>query len=153
MTVCLFDSLMLLRTPFDRFFYHFASPSMWPDWAIYCTLDNFSKPVATIIFPKSHTFFGNFCNGVKIFHISSEIIFGAPFIDIWWLFLLVMLISVVVKISFCFSIWFSILSFFRKISTERPMRCERKEAALRRCCCCPQTRFRHKWPQVRGQVV
>ena len=24
----------------------------WPDWAIYCTMGNFSRPVATIILPK-----------------------------------------------------------------------------------------------------
>ena len=29
---------------------------------------------------------GKFCKGVKIFHFSSEIIFGATFIDIWQLF-------------------------------------------------------------------
>ena len=32
--------------------------SVWPDWTIYCTLGNFSKPGATIILP---TFLGNFC--------------------------------------------------------------------------------------------
>ena len=26
------------------------------DWVIYCTLGNFSKPVATLILPKSPTF-------------------------------------------------------------------------------------------------
>ena len=30
--------------------------------------------------------FGNFCKRVKIFHFSSGIIFGQPFIDIWRLF-------------------------------------------------------------------
>ena len=34
------------------------------------------KPLATINFPKSPTFLGNFCKGVKIFNFSSEIIFG-----------------------------------------------------------------------------
>ena len=29
---------------------------------------------------------GKFCKGVKIFHFSSEIIFGATFVDIWQLF-------------------------------------------------------------------
>ena len=43
---------------------------------IYYTLSNFSKPVATIILPKLPTFLGDFCKGVKIFHFSSEIIFG-----------------------------------------------------------------------------
>ena len=56
---------------------------MSPVWAINCTLGNFSKPVATIILPKSPTFLGNFCKDVKIFHVSTEIIFGQLFIDIW----------------------------------------------------------------------
>ena len=34
------------------------------------------KPLATINLPKSPTFVGNFCKGVKINHFSSEIIFG-----------------------------------------------------------------------------
>ena len=34
------------------------------------------KPLATINLPKSPTFLGNFCKVVKIYHISSEIIFG-----------------------------------------------------------------------------
>ena len=29
---------------------------VWPDWEIFCTLGNFSKPVATIIFSKIATF-------------------------------------------------------------------------------------------------
>ena len=37
---------------------------------------NFSKHLATINLPKSPTFLGNFCNGVKIFNFSCEIIFG-----------------------------------------------------------------------------
>ena len=37
---------------------------------------NFSKPLATINLPKSSTFLGNFCNGVKIFNFPIEIIFG-----------------------------------------------------------------------------
>ena len=40
------------------------------------TLGNFLKPLATIHLPKSRTVLGNFCEGVKIYHISSEIIFG-----------------------------------------------------------------------------
>ena len=44
------------------------------------------KPLATINLPKSHTILGNFCKGVKISHFSSEIIFGATFVDIWRLF-------------------------------------------------------------------
>ena len=49
---------------------------VWPDVAIFCTLGNFLKPLAAINLPKSHTFLGNFCKGVKIYHFSSEIIFG-----------------------------------------------------------------------------
>ena len=48
---------------------------VWPDRAIYLTLGNFVKPLATINLPKSPTFLGNFCKGVKIYHFSSEIIF------------------------------------------------------------------------------
>ena len=36
----------------------------------------FLKPLAIIIFPKSSTFLGIFCKGVKIYHVPSEIIFG-----------------------------------------------------------------------------
>ena len=43
---------------------------------LFHTLGNFSKPVAIINLPKSPTFLGNFCKGVKIFYFSSEIIFG-----------------------------------------------------------------------------
>ena len=45
----------------------YQSLSVWPDWAIYWTLGNFSKDLATIILPKSDTFLGNFGDGVKIF--------------------------------------------------------------------------------------
>ena len=44
------------------------------------------KPVETISMPKSPTFLGDFCKGVKIFNYSSEIIFWATFIHIWQLF-------------------------------------------------------------------
>ena len=37
------------------------------DRSIYWTLGNFLKPLATITSPKSPTFIGNFCKGVKIF--------------------------------------------------------------------------------------
>ena len=47
---------------------------VWPDWAIYWTLGDFLKTLATINLPKS--LLGNFCKGVKIYHFSSEIIFG-----------------------------------------------------------------------------
>ena len=47
-----------------------------PDWAIYWTLGNFSKPLATINLPKSPRFLDSFCKGVKNFNFSGEIIFG-----------------------------------------------------------------------------
>ena len=51
-------------------------PAVWPDLANYWTLGKFLKPLATILLPKFPTFFGNFWKGVKIYHFSSEIIFG-----------------------------------------------------------------------------
>ena len=72
-----------IRTKFSHFAAKRTSTStyadwakVWPDWAIYWTLGNFSKPLATINLPKSLTFLGNFCKGIKIHHFSSEIIFG-----------------------------------------------------------------------------
>ena len=49
--------------------------AVWPDLAIYWTLGIFLKPLATIDLPKSSTFLGNFCKGVKIIHFSIEITF------------------------------------------------------------------------------
>ena len=49
---------------------------MWPDWAIFWTLDNFLKPLAAINLPQSSPFLGNYCKGVIIIHFSSETIFG-----------------------------------------------------------------------------
>ena len=65
-------NLQLLRNAF----YHGGSRSVWPDWAIYWTLGNFLKPLATVELSQSHTFLDNFCKYVKIYHFSSEIIFG-----------------------------------------------------------------------------
>ena len=53
---------------------------VWPDWAIYWSLGNFSKPVATIGLPKSPSFLGNFRKGVKIVIFSCEIEFGQLFL-------------------------------------------------------------------------
>ena len=50
--------------------------TVWPVWAIYFTWGNFLKPLAITNMSKSPTFKGNFCKGVKIWHFSSEIIFG-----------------------------------------------------------------------------
>ena len=49
---------------------------VWPDRVIYWTLGNFSKPVATIILPKSLTFLGNFCKDVKIFNFLVKLFLG-----------------------------------------------------------------------------
>ena len=64
----------------------FWSRSVWPDLAIYCTLGNHSKPLATINLSKSLTFLGNFSKGVKIIHFLV-INFRATFIDIWQFYL------------------------------------------------------------------
>ena len=50
--------------------------SVCTDWAIFCSLGNHSKPVATIILSILPTLLGNFCKGIKIIHFSSEIILG-----------------------------------------------------------------------------
>ena len=49
--------------------------SVWPDWAIYCTLGNLSKPVARIYLPKSPTFFAIFGKASKsfIFLVQSNL--------------------------------------------------------------------------------
>ena len=44
-----------------------ALVAVWPDWAIYCTLGNFSKYVAAIILPKLRTLIGNFYKVGKCF--------------------------------------------------------------------------------------
>ena len=61
------------------------SEPVWPDWAIYWTLGNFLKPLATINLSKSPAFLGNFCKCVKslIFIVRS---FWATFLDIWQFF-------------------------------------------------------------------
>ena len=64
--------------------------SVRPDWAIYCTLGKFLKPVAAIILPKSLIILGNFCKDVEIFNFSSEIIFG-QFLQTFGDFLLITL--------------------------------------------------------------
>ena len=59
--------LGLIVVPGTRWQNPFCTLPVWLDWAIYCTLGNFSKPVATIILPKLPTFIGNSCKGVKSF--------------------------------------------------------------------------------------
>ena len=68
---------------------------VWPDLAIYVTLGNFLKPLAAIILPKSPTFLGNFCKGVKIYHFSIEIIFGQLLLT-FGDFFLVTLVAIIV---------------------------------------------------------
>ena len=43
--------------------------------------------------PKSPTFLGNFCKGVKICHISSEIIFGQLLLTFCDFFLVTLVVS------------------------------------------------------------
>ena len=67
---------------------YFGHPQLvWPDWAIFLTLGNFLKLLATINLAKSPTFLGNLCKGVKIIHFSNKIIFGKhlkTFGDFFW---------------------------------------------------------------------
>ena len=49
---------------------------VWPDFAIYWTLGNFLRPLATINLPKSPTFLRKFCEVVKINHFTGKIIIG-----------------------------------------------------------------------------
>ena len=66
------------KTSFVFYFMMFRCSNLevWPDWAIYWTFGHFSKPLGILILPKTPTFLGNFCKGVKIFNFSSEIIFN-----------------------------------------------------------------------------
>ena len=61
---------------------------VWPDWAIYWTLSNLSKPLAIINLPKSSTFLRNFCKVVKINR------FWATFIEIWQFFLVTLQMTI-----------------------------------------------------------
>ena len=72
-----------------------------PDWAINWTLGNFLKSLATIKLPKSPTFFGSFCKGVKIYHLFSEIIYGQLLKTFGNFFLLTLSGSVSKKYRLC----------------------------------------------------
>ena len=50
-------------------------PAVWPDLAIYWTLRNFLKPLATIDLPKSPTLLGKLRKGIKNLSFSSDILF------------------------------------------------------------------------------
>ena len=58
---------------------------VWPDWAIRWILGRFLKLLATINLPKSPTFVGNFCKGVKIYHLIVKS-FWATNLEILWFF-------------------------------------------------------------------
>ena len=61
------------KIPFEIYL---SSPNSVTRLGIFWTLGNFLKPLVTINLSKSLTFLGNFCKGVKIYHFSSEILFG-----------------------------------------------------------------------------
>ena len=61
---------------FNYAHFWYASYSVWPDLAIYWTLSNFLKPLATIKLPQSPPFLGNFCKGVKIIHFLVKPFLG-----------------------------------------------------------------------------
>ena len=74
--ILLLQASCIPNEPKRLFLFRCVKQEVWPDWAIYCTLDNFSKPAETIILPKLPTVVGNFRKVVKIFHFSREIIIG-----------------------------------------------------------------------------
>ena len=61
-----------------------AVPSMHCDQicAIFWTLGNFLKPLATNTLPKSCTFLGNFCKGAKIYHFLVKPFLGNFYRDL-----------------------------------------------------------------------
>ena len=61
------------------------SLSVWPDWAIYYTLGNFSKLVAPLFCSNRPDFWEIFVKAVKMFHFQKWNHFGQH-IDIWRLF-------------------------------------------------------------------
>ena len=99
---------------FGKFF--IFSFSYIPDWAIYWTLGNFLKPLASINLPKSLTFLGNFCKGVKIYHFYIEIIFR-KLLQTFGDFYLVTLCAIVTVPYHSSYLNFS-LYFYRKIISE-----------------------------------
>ena len=56
--------------------------AVWPDWAIYCTLDNFSKPVASIILKNCPHLEAIIAKVSKSFIFLVES-FWATFVNIW----------------------------------------------------------------------
>ena len=71
-----FQKKVLIQNHIQTIDSQLVSAAVWPDWAIFCTLGNFVKPLPTTNLAKSLTFLGNFCKCVKSYHFSSEIIFG-----------------------------------------------------------------------------
>ena len=67
----------------QHFYLNTKSGAVWPDWSIYCTLGDFSKPVEIIILPKMSIFKGNFllrCPNLSFFQCNH---LWATFSDIW----------------------------------------------------------------------
>ena len=76
----------MCKLPYALLMHFGVRQSVWPDCAIYCTLGNFSKPVATIIMPKSPTFLVNFDREFIFVPLFKWNHFCATFIEIWRLF-------------------------------------------------------------------
>ena len=78
--------------------------AVWPDFAIYWTLGNFLKPLATINCQKSPTFLGNFCKRCQNVSFFCWNHFWATFIVIWQFFLVTLSIAPKkLQLCFCFS--------------------------------------------------
>ena len=99
--------------------------AVWPDLAIYWTLGNFLKPLATINLPQSPPFLGNFCKGVKSVHFSSETIFG----QLLWTLAIFFLVTLLLYIQDLFSllplpkVLYFCLSFYSSPSSISSLHC------------------------------
>ena len=73
MTYWIGPTVKLLWRIMPRVEYFLDLSPVWPDWAIYWTLGNFSKPLATINLPKSPKLLGIFVKVSKslIFRVKS----------------------------------------------------------------------------------
>ena len=97
-----------------------SSPPVWPDRAIYLTLGNFLKRLATINLPKSHTFLSNFLKVSKsiICLVKSFLgnFYGHLAIFFWSLCSPCKSVNVVIQISA------SILRFDRRCDHDKSQR-------------------------------
>ena len=102
---------------------------MCPVWAIYWTLGNFSKPLATIYFFKSPTFLGIFVKMFKSIDFSSEIIFRQLLYTFGDFFLVTLLVTSLLSLSLslCLSLSVSLPIVQRLAQDEYKITLEHKQ--------------------------